>query len=230
MGVARGLRGVNVFWFICGAIATFPIYISCMAWRVRPLDTRDADTPWTVRCGRYTSLFQEEKNRLIRIFERHRSTKVGEFMNVYPPIFALFTSDVQSLTSKFSLLEIGNNRGETTRAYVNMFPHGDIYGLDLGGGDYQRYDTRNKLSKYNNTHMYVGDQTDVELLKKIGSDATKNNGGFDVVIDDGGHLMNHQKDSLINLWRFVKPGGELLSKKSCIYTKRTNTLLLQVTI
>ena len=78
--------------------------------------------------------------------------------------------------------------------------------------------------------MYVGDQTDVELLKKIGSDATKNNGGFDVVIDDGGHLMNHQKDSLINLWRFVKPGGELLSKKSCIYTKRTNTLLLQVTI
>ena len=92
-----------------------------------------------------------------------------------------------------------------------MFPLGDIYGLDLGGGDYQRYDTFNNLSEYNNAHMYVGDQTDVAVLKKIGNAAIQNNGGFDVIIDDGGHLMNHQKVSLFNLWRFVKPGGELLA-------------------
>ena len=146
-----------------------------------------------------------ELNRIISVFEKHKSAKVGEFTDVYPPLFQHFT--LVEKQHKFCLLEIGNRRGESLRTYLELFPNGEIYGLDIGGGEYDASKTRDIGSQHKNAHLYVGDQADVSLLVEIGNKAVRDNQGFDFINDDGGHMMSQQITSLKHLWKFVKPGG-----------------------
>ncbi len=52
--------------------------------------------------------------------------------------------------------------------------------------------------------LHFGDQQDLEFLADL---MEKTPGGFDVIIDDGGHSMEQQQTSLMALWRHVRPGG-----------------------
>lgn len=51
-------------------------------------------------------------------------------------------------------------------------------------------------------NLYIGDQSDFNLLKEIGK-----TGPYDVIVDDGGHSRKQQIHSLIGLWPFLKPKG-----------------------
>merc|ERR1719487_2796212 len=93
------------------------------------------------------------------------------------------------------------------RAYLEIFTFGDLYGLDLGVEEYKSHQTQKLDDQFTRAHMFVGDQTDVFLLDRIGKEAISRNGGFDVINDDGGHHMKHQSVSLLHLWKYVKPGG-----------------------
>merc|ERR1719487_1638730 len=93
------------------------------------------------------------------------------------------------------------------RAYLEIFTFGDLYGLDLGVEEYKSHQTQKLDDQFTRAHMFVGDQTDVFLLYRIGKEAISRNGGFDVINDDGGHHMKHQSVSLLHLWKYVKPGG-----------------------
>ena len=88
-----------------------------------------------------------------------------------------------------------------------MFKDGDIYGLDLGIGDYAAHKTQEIGNDFPNAHMTIGDQTDPAVLQNLGQTALSKNGGFDIIIDDGGHVMHQQRISMLNLWKYVKPGG-----------------------
>ena len=162
-------------------------------------------------CGNSSSTaiqqLDEEIERIIKVFQKHRSVKIQEFMDVYPPLFARYTLSPYEAREKFALLEIGNRRGETLRAYLEIFPEGDIWGLDLGIDDYKTHNTAQLGENHRNCHLYQGDQANVELLKQIGEAAIQKNGGFDFINDDGGHAMHHQKTSLAVLWHYLKPGG-----------------------
>jgi hypothetical protein len=54
------------------------------------------------------------------------------------------------------------------------------------------------------THLFVGDQSDFSLLKRIGE-----TGGrlVDVIVDDGGHSRYQKMNALIGLWPFVRQSG-----------------------
>ena len=52
-------------------------------------------------------------------------------------------------------------------------------------------------------HLYVGDQSDLSLMKQIG----ETGGKFDVIVDDGGHTRKQQINSLIGLWPFLRSEG-----------------------
>jgi len=54
-----------------------------------------------------------------------------------------------------------------------------------------------------NGELYIGDQSDLSLLKTIG----KKGGLFDVIVDDGGHSWKQQTNSLIGLWPFLSENG-----------------------
>lgn len=59
-------------------------------------------------------------------------------------------------------------------------------------------------SKTSGATIYAGDQADPELLGRF---LRETGGGFDVIVDDGGHTMTQQITSLEWLWPAVKPGG-----------------------
>jgi hypothetical protein len=52
--------------------------------------------------------------------------------------------------------------------------------------------------------MHYGSQDDIPFLKSVNAE----NGYFDVIVDDGGHLMRHQITSFIYLFPKVRSGGE----------------------
>ena len=52
-------------------------------------------------------------------------------------------------------------------------------------------------------HLFIGDQSDLSLIKQIG----EMGGKFDVIVDDGGHTRKQQISSLIGLWPFVRNNG-----------------------
>jgi len=54
-----------------------------------------------------------------------------------------------------------------------------------------------------NTHVRIGDQSDAVFLRNL----TVEFGWFDIVLDDGGHTMQQQKTSLVELWGAVSDGG-----------------------
>ncbi len=197
----RVLRGLRIFFLL--PLALF-LLVLCKA-RESKFGGLKSSTVSTVPTSYDPILALEvEQSRLAGIFKRHQSAKVGEFMSVYPPIFASYT--LRHL-SKFSLLEIGNRRGETLRAYLEIFSKGDIYGLDLGVDEYKVHNTFRLNRENKRAHLFVGDQSDVDVLNRIGSHATSLCSGFDIITDDGGHTMLQQTASLVNLWKFLKPGG-----------------------
>jgi hypothetical protein len=49
----------------------------------------------------------------------------------------------------------------------------------------------------------IGDQADPGFLKALGAA----HGPFDLIIDDGGHMMHQQKASFSHLWPHLKDGG-----------------------
>ena len=60
--------------------------------------------------------------------------------------------------------------------------------------------------KLRNGTIFVGSQEDVSVLQKIAADGHAF-GGYDVIIDDGGHTVNQQLSSLKFLWPAVSSGG-----------------------
>ena len=97
-----------------------------------------------------------------------------------------------------SILEIGVKGGGSTALWKAIFPSATVVGLDI------------KLRRWLKPQpsadgvIYIeGDQTDEELLR----DAARRYGPFDLVLDDGAHIPDHQATSMRCLLPHVRPGG-----------------------
>jgi hypothetical protein len=95
----------------------------------------------------------------------------------------------------FVLLEIGIYRGASLRTWSEYFPKARVVGLDV--------DPKVKEFPCGRAEVHIGDQADPAFLDGF----AKRIGGFDVVIDDGSHVMEHQRTSLTALFPHVRPGG-----------------------
>jgi SAM-dependent methyltransferase len=99
------------------------------------------------------------------------------------------------------LLEIGLNRDDTNSIpslmmwndYLNKNIH--ITGFDIDP-NFEKFIGRNE-----NIEIVIGDQSNEDDLAKL---KTKN---YDIIIDDGSHISEHQQISFKELWESVKPGG-----------------------
>jgi cephalosporin hydroxylase len=97
-----------------------------------------------------------------------------------------------------SVLEIGVKGGGSTALWKALFPSATVIGLDI------------KLRRWLTTEpsedgvIYLqGDQTDVKRLRQI----AEQYGPFDLVIDDGSHVSDHQATTIRSLLPHVRPGG-----------------------
>ena len=113
-------------------------------------------------------------------------------------------------TEAVRLVEIGVERGRSMKAWQQYFTNAEhVYGI--GYGNFQTEtsqacssNTATKVKSRVPCTIYKGDQSDILFLNHF---VAETGGLFDIIIDDGSHVPNHQLISFENLWPSVKPGG-----------------------
>lgn len=97
------------------------------------------------------------------------------------------------------ILEIGVFQGGSLKMWEDYF--GDnckIYGIDIN--------PECKGFENEKTKIFIGSQSDKEFLEQVKSQIPK----VDILIDDGGHMMDQQIISFETLYDHVKPNGYYL--------------------
>lgn len=95
-----------------------------------------------------------------------------------------------------SFLEIGVYKGGSIRMWRDFWgPKSTVTFLDI--------DPACAALQLDGTKVEIGDQTDTAFLKRI----AETYGPFDMIVDDGGHKMDHQNVSFRELWPHLKDRG-----------------------
>src|SRR3990167_166725 len=123
---------------------------------------------------------QKEKGR-IRKWENHF------------PIYDSYFEEAQD--QPLNLLEIGVAWGGSLFTWQKYFPNSQITGID-NNPDCKKFEE-------DNIKVCIGDQADVNFLKEV----NEKTGPYNIVIDDGGHMMNQQITSFKTLFPLLKDGG-----------------------
>jgi hypothetical protein len=97
----------------------------------------------------------------------------------------------QRLTAK-NILEVGIDNGCSLLMWNDYFVNANIYGIDIS----LHYNPI--LREKNRIHCIQDDQSNLQ---------TKFNVEFDMIIDDGSHIVSHQKATIEKLWPTLKKGG-----------------------
>ena len=134
---------------------------------------------------------------LTRAAIRHGSDKYGG--HLYTPIYHKLFSALREEPLK--LLEIGvggyaSNRagGLSLRMWADYFPFATIVGLDI---EPKRLDVPPRVK------LVQGSQIDEAVLHALVADF----GAFDIVIDDGSHVVSHMIDSFLTLYPLMASEG-----------------------
>lgn len=109
-----------------------------------------------------------------------------------------------------NILEIGVFFGASILMWKDYFPNATIYGIDTFSGlqgNGHRFENADKFYLESKSDkrikLYVCDQgKEIDLQKFVDNGIT-----FDVIIDDGSHLMRDQQLTLKYLFPLVKDGG-----------------------
>jgi hypothetical protein len=140
---------------------------------------------------------QASSNELDQIGRECNTDKSSAFHN-YTPIYDQFFASYRTKPIKF--LEIGFYKGASAHMWDRYFTGANkLYFLDI---DPAAYNYTPGLSPRCELHMVdQGSRTALkQFLAKVG-------GGFDIIIDDGGHTMHQQITSFKVLFPRLKPGG-----------------------
>jgi len=126
-------------------------------------------------------------------------TKSDKYQNYYK-----LYNTVQQLIKKKKIkkvLEIGvgghdldYQGGGSLRGLSYFFTKAKVYGIDL---------MEKKFLDSSKIKTFIGSQNDSIFLNKFG----KENGAFDIIIDDGSHFVNHQFKTFHNLYKYLNNDG-----------------------
>ncbi|PWL24149.1 MAG: hypothetical protein DCO96_15275 [Fluviicola sp. XM-24bin1] len=112
------------------------------------------------------------------------------FLEVYEPLFEPMRDD------SIRFFEIGILTGLSHLMWVNYFQNAEVFGIDIK--DYSA------AAAGSGIQTFVADQSNRQDLYAFMRASGAN---FDVILDDGGHAMDHQQISLGCMFQAVKPGG-----------------------
>lgn len=108
-------------------------------------------------------------------FDRYSNIGKVKYTRFYQRYFSGFDPNI--------LLEIGVWKGDSLRAWKDIFPRCKVVGIDINP----------KCKRENpDLNIYIGDQKDTEFLSEV----IDKIGIPDIVIDDGGHTRSQQIESL----------------------------------
>ena len=98
-----------------------------------------------------------------------------------------------------SFLEIGVYKGGSIRMWRDFWgPKSTVTFLDI--------DPACAALQLDGTKVEIGDKTDTAFLKRI----AETYGPFDMIVDDGGHKIDHQNVSFRELWPHLKDRGHYI--------------------
>lgn len=89
--------------------------------------------------------------------------------------------------------------GASYHTWLEFFPNVDMYYIEFDAKCVEKW-----AQNITNVRIFTGDQADTAFLHRF---IAQSGGGFDIIIDDGGHTMNQQIVSLNILYDIVLPGG-----------------------
>jgi hypothetical protein len=118
-----------------------------------------------------------------------KSSAHHDYLNFYEPFFAPWRDRAPRV------LEIGIFNGASLETWASFFEHGAIIGADIDPG------TRRLAT--DRVAIEILDQGNVEGLVRLGV----KHGPFDLVIEDGSHMWEHQITTLRTMFPFVRDGG-----------------------
>ncbi len=130
---------------------------------------------------------------LYELCAKYSSDKCHQAHNYIELYNRLFSPQRDSIKRFF---EIGILHGASHMMWRDYFPNAEIFGIDLK-------DYSDKAGKEGIKTM-MADQANREDLQRF---IDTYGGDFDVILDDGGHAMDHQQVSLGFLFQYLKPGG-----------------------
>ena len=117
-----------------------------------------------------------------------KSSNGHGYLDIYERYFASRSGEC------ITFMEIGVFKGSSLKTWEECFPKAKILAIDIK--DMTRFDTARSKT-------FIVDQSDRNQLEDFAS----KNGPFDIVIDDGSHIVEHQQVSLGCLFPFVRTGG-----------------------
>ncbi len=155
---------------------------------------------------------------LEEISKKYRSDK-GLVYHNYLEIYETYFSKYRDSLENF--LEIGLWEGESIRMWREYFTTGNLVGADIL--DLSHIDLPN-------TQIHICNQSDRDQLNNL---AAKTYSQFDIIIDDGGHMMHQQQITLATMFKYLKSGGifvieDLHTSGNPAYTRPGDTDTLQM--
>ena len=139
------------------------------------------------------------------LFEYYKTDKANKFKNIvgkghgYSAFYEKHFEEFRS--QKINLLEIGSYSGASAAAFIKYFKNIKIYCLDINLTRFQ----------FKSKHIFtygidVNNKKSISnFLKKINFDTSI--GKFDIIIDDGSHILSDQLKSLNYFFKYLKIGG-----------------------
>jgi hypothetical protein len=129
---------------------------------------------------------------IIDLINKYNSDK--GYQHGYSNIYFNFFEKLK--LKKLNFLEIGIGTGESVNVWCDYFINSKIYMADI--------DDYSNIYKRDNLKILTVDQSDSNSLKKLSIDIENN---LDIIIDDGGHAMDHQQLSLGILFEKLNNNG-----------------------
>lgn len=111
------------------------------------------------------------------------------YLEIYEKYFSKYRDSLENF------LEIGLWEGESIRMWRDYFNVGNLVGADIL--DLSHIELKDTI-------ILLGDQSVRADLESIIEKSYKE---FDIIIDDGGHMMHQQQITLGTMFKYLKPGG-----------------------
>jgi len=113
-------------------------------------------------------------------------TDKGALGHGYAPIYAKIQPEITSM------LEVGVYRGGSLRAWLEIFPQAEIYGIDINPLVWPKMEVHPRI------HFTQAD------IREFNADSLPQ---FDLIIDDGSHKLEDMVAAFDKLKSHLKPGG-----------------------
>jgi len=121
--------------------------------------------------------------------------ELEDYLPIYDELWTPIRND------HITMLEIGIGKQGSLRMWKEYFPNGTIIGSDTD---------EKKLFQEDRITTLQADQSSPESMQPV-----IDLGPYDIIIDDGGHQMYQQLNSLMIMWPYVKLGGYYVVEDTC---------------